>query len=215
MTSAAKRIKLIGLTGGVASGKSTVVKMFHRLGVPTIDTDKLAHYLMRKGTKEYQKIVKIFGRTILKKNGEINRQRLAEVVFRNNREGKSSRRQLEKILHPSIWKIVEIVAAKFTLPNTHPKRSRGVALLCCNFLVIEVPLLFEVGWDKKVDCVIVVTCSRDEMFKRCKERFKNRIEFQIPLSKKVLKADFVINSSFGRSNTFKQVKSLTSLLMSK
>lgn len=185
---------LIGLTGGVATGKSTVAKMFRRLGVPTVDTDELAHYLMRKGTSEHNKIVKLFGPEVIKKNGDIDRRKIADMVFKTSLRSNMLRKKLEKILHPPIWRIVKSLAGKL-------KKKSGL-------FVAEVPLLFEVGWDKKVDWTVAVICSHNIESQRCKGHLKNRIKMQMPLSIKAQMADFVIDSSYGRKETFRQVKAL-------
>lgn len=185
---------LIGLTGGVATGKSTVAKMFQRLGVPTVDTDKIAHRLMLRGTVEHKRTVALLGPSIIGKNGEIDRRKVADIIFGPTSAAKRLRRGLEKILHPAIWRMVRGVAKGLA------RHSR--------LLVIEVPLLFEVGWHKRVDWTIVVACPHSIESKRCKSIFKDRIRTQMDLSKKAKLADFVIDSSYGKAETFKQVKAL-------
>lgn len=166
---------IIGLTGGVATGKSTVAKMFRRLGVRTLDTDKISHEILNRPHVK-SKVVKMLGTA--------DRKTLAKIVFAD----KIKRKKLERLLHPLIWKEVK-------------KRSKWLT-------IVEVPLLFEAGWDKKVDAVIVVKCSKKEQLRRCPPEFRNRIPAQMLLSKKIRKADHVIDSNGTKAKTFKQVKNV-------
>jgi len=168
-----KKQRLIGLTGGVATGKSTVAGIFRGLGVRTIDTDKIAHKLLEKPIVK-KIVVRLFGTS--------DRKKLARIVFNDPKK----RRKLEKILHPLIFKGVKRVA-------------KGV-------VIIEVPLLFEAGWDKYFDKTIVVSCSVAVQRKRCPKKFLNRIKTQMPLAKKKKRADFVINNSGSKIKTKRQVK---------
>ncbi|PIR17576.1 MAG: dephospho-CoA kinase [Deltaproteobacteria bacterium CG11_big_fil_rev_8_21_14_0_20_49_13] len=202
-----KRIKLIGLTGGIATGKSLTAKAFHRLGVPTVDTDTIAHELLKKGRLEYYRTVALFGRRILGDKGEIDRNKLARIVFAKGAAAAYLRKRLESILHPAIWKAV------LSFEQAHRRRPSGEVIRHkCKFMVVEVPLLFETGWDKKVDVKIVVACSKKAMYDRCKKRFRNRICTQWPLAKKIPLADYIIDSSGPKHLTFPQVKRLFDLL---
>lgn len=183
---------LVGLTGGVATGKSAVAEMFSRLGVATADTDLLVHGLLRKGEGVYRKIIKIFGRDILKKNGEIDRKKLAGVVFASSSYATKLRRKLELIIHPAVYREVMKMAKK---------KGRGI-------FIIEVPLLFEVGWDKKVDLTITVVSTPAVQRKRCKRPLVRRIGLQLPLWKKAAMADFVIDNSGNLADTRLQVKKI-------
>lgn len=185
---------LIGLTGGIGTGKSTAAKVFHKLGLPTIDTDKIAHLLMKKGSREYKRIVRRFPNKILDKNKEISHKELADIVFAKN--GEKFRKILERILHPAIWQVVKKITKN----------------LNSDFVVVEVPLLFEVGWDKKFDVTVVVHCPRRSELKRCSNDFKKRISFQMPIAKKIKLADYIIDSSGSHRKTFAEVKKLLSLL---
>lgn len=188
---------LIGLTGSVATGKSTVAKMFKELGVPTIDTDKIAHQLMRIGSPEYKKVIALFGKAVLGRANTIDRKKLAKKVFEKSSGATKMRKKLEKILHPAIWK--EVL-----------KRAKG---LDDSFVIVEVPLLFEVGWEKKVDLSIVAYCRPKEQLKRCKPSLSNRISYQMPLKDKMRRADLVIDTSFGRVRTRQQVKDILKFLL--
>lgn len=194
-----RKIVLIGLTGGVATGKSTVAAMFSRLGFPTVDTDKVAHCLMKKGTAGHKKIVALFGDAVLLKNGDIDREKIAKRIFQRSANATRLRRRLEAILHPAIWKYCRSLAK--VLQNAGKR-----------FLVIEVPLLFETGWNKRVDIAIVASCRRKEETSRCKGSFKKRIPFQIPLYLKEGMADLIITTSGSKRETYLQVKMLSQMI---
>lgn len=185
---------LIGLTGGVATGKSTVAKMFRGLGIQTLSADEIAHKVIKKGRPEHKKVLDACGRTILRKDGEINRARLGELIFGDLPRWRRLRKKVEKIIHPAVWCEIKNVVAKLALRK--------------NFIVIEVPLLFEVGWEKRFDKVITVISSRRRQVERCKKGFERRMDAQMPLKDKAKRADFVIDNSGSLANTRKQVKEI-------
>lgn len=186
---------IVGLTGSLGSGKTTVAKIFKSFGAKVIDADKIAHYLLKSGTKSYKKIVSTFGSRILKKNKTINRRRLSQIVF-------SQRKSLEKlnrIMHPEIMKIIkkEIDAAR-----------QGI-------IVIDAPLLVEAGGTNFIDKLIVVNINRKKQIERIQKRMAlskpeilKRIKCQMPLKDKVRLSDFVIDNSGTIENTKKQVKQI-------
>ncbi len=197
-----RKIKLIGLTGGVSTGKSTVASMFASLGFPSVDTDKIAHRLMKKGSAEYKKIVHIFGDRILAKNGDIDREKVAAAIFNRSAKAKALKRKLEHVLHPAIFteckKMAEI------LERAGEK-----------YLIIEIPLLFEIGWHKKMDLNIVASCRAREERRRCKKRgFKGRSAFQLPLYIKEGMSDFIIDTSGSKNSTKMQVDIFSQILSS-
>lgn len=197
-----KRPYVIGVTGGVATGKSTVARMFERLGALRIDCDRLAHEALRKGTESYEAIRRLFGKSILLAGGSISRRRLSREVF----SSPARRRMLEDIVHPYVFsRIDEIVA-----------RSKASAV------ALEVPLLFETGYSRSVDCVVVVACSLPEAIRRARrnlgiteEEAKARIHSQLPMSVKIRKADFVIRSEGAKQETFLEVKQVWRQLIKK
>jgi dephospho-CoA kinase len=136
----------VGLTGGIGSGKSEAAGLFARLGVPVVDTDRIAHDLTRPGAPGYQPIVDAFGRDCLTAGGELDRRALRAQVFSD--PGK--RRRLEEILHPLIR--VEIV--------------RALADMTAPYVVIVVPLLIEAGFTDLVDRILVVDASETEQIRR-------------------------------------------------
>jgi dephospho-CoA kinase len=187
---------LVGLTGGVATGKSTVANMFKKCGAPVIDADLLARQVVQPGKPAWRAIVKVFGKTILNPDRSLNRQALGSIVFRNPKK----RQQLERIIHPRVAReqrrLVRLIAK-----NT----SRAV-------VIYEVPLLFEAGVDKRVDQIIVVTANRETQIARLKNRnglsraeALRRINSQMALAKKIQQADHVLNGMLPRPSLRRQI----------
>jgi dephospho-CoA kinase len=188
---------VVGLTGGVATGKSTVAKIFKRCGAVVIDADELAHEVVKPGKPAWREIVKTFGKTVLNTDRSLNRQALGSIVFRNSKK----RRQLERIIHPR-------VARKQALLTKQAVRKDPHAVV-----IYDVPLLFEAGIDKRVDKIIVVTADRQTQMARLKKRngFSHaeairRIRSQMPLSKKVRLADIVIDGTLRRQDAMKTIR---------
>jgi len=142
---------VIGLTGGVASGKTTISNLFSRLGVPVVDTDIVSRELLEKGQPGYIKVIQKLGRDILLEDGNIDRRKLRQAVFSEP----ALKTWLEKMLHPLIYQSAQQQLEK----QTDSKYS-----------ILVVPLLFETNFDSLVDRTLVVDCSRDTQFKRLVER---------------------------------------------
>jgi len=142
---------VIGLTGGIGSGKSTVAEIFRRLGATIIDTDALSHALTRPGQPGLQAIVEAFGREILDPQGRLDRARLRRLVFSDE----NARHRLEALLHPLIRQEVDHALAAATSP----------------YVILVVPLLAETaGWRERVDRVLVVDCPEEEQIRRTMAR---------------------------------------------
>jgi dephospho-CoA kinase len=190
---------VVGLTGGIATGKSTVAEMFKRCGATIIDADRLARNVVQPGKPAWREIVKCFGKSILTPDRTINRHALGAIVFHN----RSKLRQLERIIHP------RVAREQARLVRRIAKRTpRAVA-------IYEVPLLFETGVDKRVDTIIVVTADRETQIARLKKRngltraeALRRIKSQIPLAKKARLADVVLNGTESRSRLKHEVRDL-------
>jgi dephospho-CoA kinase len=184
---------VLGLTGGIATGKSTVAKMFIDANIPLIDTDKIARSLLDKGTETYDEIIKFFTDDILLTNNEINRKKLGRIIFANAQK----RKKLNDIVHPKVKEIVETELVKYQ------KLDKQV-------VVIDVPLLFETNYHHIVDKTIVVYTTPQEQLKRLierdiitKEYAQMKINAQMSLGDKVDMADYVIDNSFSILNTKK------------
>lgn len=188
---------VIGVTGGVGTGKSTVAGMFRRLGAVVLDADALVHAAMAPRHPAWRRIVRAFGKGILNADRTINRRRLAALVFADAQH----RRQLERILHPQVLR--DLAQRVRTL------RRQGSA----RAVVLDVPLLLEVGAQRVVDAVVVVTATADVQRRRLQRKFgwsaaeiRARIKAQWKLSAKVALADEVIDNSDGVETTRRQVE---------
>ena len=189
----------VGLTGGVATGKSTVAKMLERCGAFVIDADALAHQVMEPGKPAWRDIVKTFGKTIVNPDRTINRQALGAMVFRN----RARLRRLEQIIHP---RVAREQARMMRLAGRKDPKA---------VVIYDVPLLYEAGIDARVDKVVVVTADRDTQITRLKKRNGltrteaiRRIRSQWPLRKKASAADYVLDGTTTRPRLLPQVKSL-------
>jgi dephospho-CoA kinase len=175
----------IGLTGGIASGKSTVTGMIRELGIPVIDADQVARDVVKVGEEAYAQIVATFGRDILQANGEIDRAKLGAIVFHSEQE----RKKLNAIVHPAVRR--RMIAEKEAYVQNGAKT-----------IVLDIPLLFESELTHFIDKVIVVYVDDDVQLERLmkrngfsKEEALARIRSQMPLREKVKKADAVINNN--------------------
>lgn len=188
----------IGLTGGVATGKSTVAKILKEKGAELISSDELAHRAMAPGGFAYDGVISEFGPEIILSDGKINRRRLGEIVFNDE----SARKRLERIIHPIVLKEI-----KQGLEDYSKQRTRIV--------IIEVPLLFEVGWMDLFDYIWVVYAPYERQLQRLMERDQiseieaiKRIIAQMPLEEKKKLADAVIENNDGLDVLEKQVTTL-------
>ncbi|MBI3991176.1 MAG: dephospho-CoA kinase [Candidatus Omnitrophica bacterium] len=177
---------IIGITGSIATGKSTVAGYFRDLGAKVFDADKVAHLLMRKGMPAYNEIVRWQGKGILTRPGAINRKALAEMVFNNERALK----RLCHILHPGV--------KEFLIHKSKQIKKKEPGAI----VVWDVPLLFEAGMDKETDVTVVVNASRAQQLKRIvkkgnltKEEFGARMKFQMPIEKKNRMSDYQVDNN--------------------
>jgi dephospho-CoA kinase len=176
---------VIGLTGGIATGKSTVSKMFSEHGIPVIDTDLIARDLLKVGTKAYDEVLEEFPVSIILTNNEISRKKLAEVIFRD----KEKRDELNNIIHPKVREIV--------LHDLEGYKSDDKKIV-----IVDVPLLFESKFDEVVDKVIVVYTTKENQLMRLIDRdiiteeyALSKIDSQMSLDEKIERADFLIDNS--------------------
>ncbi len=185
-----------GLTGGVATGKSTAARMFRDLGAEIIDADRIGHELLEHSSAVFSEIVRRFGDSILDAQGEISRRRLGAIVFADPEE----LRQLNAIIHPRIIAQVEERAAELAVRN-----ARSVVL-------VDAALIFEAGIGGRFKKVIVTWCPLEMQLARLMEKgltredAERRVAAQIPGDEKKGRADFVIDSSGPLENTRAQVE---------
>jgi len=200
---------IVGLTGGISSGKSTVLEIFRRLGSKTIDADRISHQLARPGTQVLGEIARKFGKEVLNRNGRLNRKRLAGVIFGDRRK----RRLLNKIMHPRIIAEIESKIERFQEMEKRA-RLRG-DYRKRNILVIDIPLLFEAKLEYLVDKIVLVYVPRQVQIERLRRdsnftfrEAKARLDAQIPLYRKRKYADYIIDGNLHLDGLKKQVESV-------
>jgi dephospho-CoA kinase len=194
----------VGLTGGIACGKSTVAAMLAVRGADTLQADLVAHELMRPGQAVYDEIIRRFGREILNQNKTINRVRLAEVVFSPERPRID---ELNEIVHPAV-----LAYQQQWLEDTSRREPKSVA-------VVEAALILEAGAHNQFDKIVVVTCSPHQKAERLSQRMGiplaeaeaevvRRSAAQWQDEEKLRYADYVIDSSGTLADTEAQVEKL-------
>lgn len=176
----------LGLTGNIASGKSTVAKVFESLGCYTIDADEISRNVMKSGEPAYFEILKHFGEKILTKDGEIDRQQLKNIIFNNPLE----KNVLEKIVHPAIHKY-----EKKLVSEIKGKDDKAI-------IITHAALIIEKETYKRFDGLIVVYADDDTSFNRLikrdnieKELAKKIISSQMKITEKLKYADFIVNNN--------------------
>lgn len=196
----------VGLTGGIASGKSVVGKMFAALGAQVTQADEISHQLMLPGEAVYQEVVEHFGTGILDPDGTVNRARLAELAFGG--AGKASRvQELNQIVHPAVIRRQEEWIAEVGRRDPH-----AIAM-------VEAALILEAKMEKGFDRLVVVTCRPEQRIERWARRLKvdletargevtRRIAAQLPDEEKIKAADYVIDNSGSLDETERQVKKI-------
>jgi len=195
-------MKIIGLTGGIASGKSLVARILESLGAVVVDADLLAREVVEPGKPAYLSIREVFGDGVLLSDGSLDRKRLGGIVFADV----AARRVLEGITHPAI---AELAADRF-----EKERRKGTRVV---FYVV--PLLVEAGLTSMVDEIWVVTVDRETQLRRLMERdgigreeAALRVDAQMPLKEKLAYADVVIDNSGAPEETEIKVGRLWELL---
>ena len=199
----------VGLTGGIASGKSAVGEMLVELGAHLVQADNIAHQLMQPGQSVYYEVVAHFGREILNYDGSVNRGKLAEAAFGKSSSGAESSiptriQELNRIVHPAV-----IRGQEEWMEEIGRQYANGVA-------IVEAALILEAGAGKSFDRLIVVTCTDEQRIARFAARQKldletarkevtRRMAAQLPEAEKIKAADFVIDNSGSLNKTRAQV----------
>ena len=191
-------MKLVGLTGGIASGKSTVAKILERLGAAVINADALSREVVEPGKEAWREIIDAFGAGILQPDQTLDRQKLRTVIF-NDRDG---RKKLEAIIHPRVRALAE-------------ERIREHAAAGYSIIVYEVPLLFEGNLHEWLRPVILVACNVDTQRTRLQERdqltqteAQKHIDAQMSLEEKRRLSDYVIENDGSLANLEQQVRTV-------
>ncbi|MEA2075314.1 MAG: dephospho-CoA kinase [Euryarchaeota archaeon] len=200
-------MRIVSLTGGVASGKSLVLRTFTNLGAYAIDCDMLSREVVIPCSEAWWEIVRLFGKGIVKRDLEIDRKKLRKIVFSDLKK----RKALEKIIHPEVKRKcaerIEVMKKIESEPKT--------------LVVVDVPLLIETGMHAEFDMVIVVYVSEETQIRRVMERdgltkakARKMIALQMPLKAKLKFADIVITNEGTREATEKQVRRVFAALSS-
>jgi dephospho-CoA kinase len=196
----------VGLTGGIASGKSVVGEMFVVLGVHLIEADRIAHELLQPGNPVHDEVVRHFGAGILDPDGTVSRPRLAEAAFGSG-QTPSRVGELNRIVHPAVIRRQEEWMEEVGRHDPH-----AIAM-------VEAALIVEAGAARRFDRLVVVTCSPEQRVQRWAVRMKvdeetarrevtRRLAAQLPDEEKIKVADFVIDNSGSLDKTGKQVRSV-------
>jgi dephospho-CoA kinase len=199
----------IGLTGGIASGKSLVSRMFIELGAHCIDADEIAHELMRPGEAVYDEVVQAFGNEILNPDQSVNRAKVAELAFDKRRPRIY---ELNRIMHPEVIKRYES-----WMEEIRRREPEAIAIL-------EAALVLEAGLRRRFDRIVVVTCKPQQRIERWAQRFNldpetaktevtRRMMAQAPDEAKIQAADYVIDNSGSVEETRNQVERVYEALL--
>ena len=185
---------MIGITGNFGSGKTTIARMFKKKGAYIIDADSICHSLIQPSKPAYKKILRDFGKAILKKDNSIDRKKLAKIVFEDEKKLKT----LNRLLHPYVIKEIDRL-----IRLNRDKR----------IIIVDAPLLIESGLHKKMDKIIVVKNRLAVQVSRLKKamgltkiEILKRLRWQMPFEKKAGLADFIIDNSHSKNKTFVQVQ---------
>jgi len=191
-------MKVIGLTGGIGSGKSTVSQFLAELGAVILNADEVGHKALKPDSEGWREVVAAFGRQILTPNGNIDRKKLGEIVFGNP----ESLSRLNQIMHPRMYDRVKAQLKEY--------RRQGTRVV-----VLEAPLLLEAGWTPLVDEVWVTTAPKATVLKRLEERngmsrveSLTRIRSQLSSTERLRHADVVINTDCDLDELKARVKEL-------
>jgi dephospho-CoA kinase len=193
-------MRKVALTGGIATGKSSVLRRFACHGVPTIDADALAHVALAPGTPAEARILERFGPAVRTPEGGIDRRALGAIVFGDE----AARREVEAIVHPLVYAAIEAWYA---------------ALPPVPFAVADIPLLYETGHESDFDTVVVTACRPEEQVRRLRARdglspaeARQRLDAQLPVAEKARRATHVIRTDGTHADTDAQVDALVAAL---
>ena len=192
----------LGITGGIASGKSAVAAMLRDLGFPVLDADSLAHKLVEPGQVAYNDVVRAFGREILGKDGRVDRTKLASIVFAD----RAKLDRLNAIVHPRVGEAMDRQFEEWQSAGIH------------NIAFIEAALIVEAGLHKRLDGLVVAWCTPEQQLERLRargmreEEARHRIAAQLPIAEKLRYATEKIDCSGSLEETRRQVEALAAKL---
>ncbi len=195
---------IIGVTGGIASGKSAVARMFQDLGAVVVSADVLAREIVRTGSETLERIAERFGDQFILRDGQLDRKALGELIFSDDR----ARADLNALTHPAIAALAK-------------RRLREAEEQGASLVIYEAPLLFESGADQQVDKVLVVKIAEEIQLDRLMardgislEQARTRVSSQMPQKEKLAQADYVVDNSGSPEETRDQVRALMKRLNS-
>ena len=192
----------LGLTGGIASGKSAVAAIFRELGFPVLDADSISHKLMEPGQTAHDEILKAFGADLADSSGQIDRHKLAAIVFADP----TKLARLNSILHPRVDQIIFSQLEDWQKSGAHPAAF------------VEAALLIEAGMAPRLDGLVVAWCTPEQQLERLRARgmseteARRRIAAQLPIEEKLKRATHTINCSGTLEQTRAQVQALAANL---
>jgi dephospho-CoA kinase len=201
MTAGARMLR-VGLTGGIACGKSTVAAMLRDLDLTILDADPLVHEMLESGQPVYEEVVREFGAEILTSDKKIDRAKLGAIVFADH----TRLERLDQIIHPRVMDVITKWFAVLDRPGGPP------------MAIVEAALLIEAGYRGKLDRLVVVRCDPEQQLARLRarglteEQARQRITAQMPSDEKARMADDVISSSGSFEDTRQQVERLADTL---
>jgi len=194
--------QVIGILGGIGSGKSTIAAEFAKLGCKVIDADRIAHELLEEPPVR-EKVVKLFGKAVLDSSGKIDREKLASAAFADRKMLAS----LNRIIHPLVLQRTQVLIEQYNSQNQ------------VKAIVLDMPLLVEVGWHKRCDKLIFVDCEKKLRLERAKKlgfdknQVKIRENFQISLDNKASLADNTVENNSDFSAIARQVTEIFSYIV--
>ncbi len=204
---ASEKILIVGLTGGIASGKSEALREFARLGAYTVDADEIAREVVLPGKEAYQKIVHEFGSGVLDEKGNIDRSKLASVVFGDEQK----RRKLNDITHPAIFRGIAERLSNF---------ASSIKPGDCSVAIVDAALIVDVGVSEIFDLIVVVAAPEEVRFSRLTkkrgispEEAAKRIKCQVSEEKRLSFADIVIQNNGSLEELKEEVRNAWSKIM--
>lgn len=186
----------VGITGGIASGKTTVAEMFRARGCRVLDADGIAHQAIRPGQPAYEEIVRTFGPEVVAPDGAVDRERLGEMVFAD----RAQREQLNRIVHPRV-----IAAIEKEFRRLEREQPHAIAM-------VDAALLVEAGYHRQLDKLVVAWCRPEQQLERLlrkglsSQQVEQRLAAQLPPEEKRRQADYEIDCSGPLEDTEKQVE---------
>lgn len=194
-------MKVVGLTGSVGMGKSATASMLRTLGIAVHDSDAAVHDSLSPKGSAFSEVIHTFPKAYNRKNKNIDRQVLGKIIFSDPQE----KEKLEAIIHPHVW-------------ESQRRFIHAAKLRRAHMVVLDIPLLYETGSDKKCDEVIVVTApdfiQRQRVLRRpgmTQERFNNILASQMPDFEKRKRANYVVHTGLGRAHTLQELKKIFKL----